>query len=124
MKYFLLFSLSGLLFSCTGKNDLPGGILKPREMQEVFWDYIRVDVYTTEFIKKDSSKNAVLENLKLQDKLFKLHHTSREQFYQSYTWYSNHRSLMRTMIDSVVAKVQREKPKTPAAILTSEQLVK
>ena len=111
MRYFLLFFISILFFSCTGKNELPKGILKPVKMQDVFWDYIRADVYTTEYIKKDSSKNAAIENLKLQDKVFRLHHTSREEFYKSYTWYSNHKELMRAMVDSMTARKLRETPK-------------
>ena len=109
MRYFLLLFLSVLVFSCTGKNDIPKRILKPDKMQDVFWDYIRADIYATDYIKKDSSKNIAIENLKLQDKIFKLHHTSREAFYESYTWYSNHRELMKVMLDSMIARKQREK---------------
>ncbi|MEP7166308.1 MAG: DUF4296 domain-containing protein [Ferruginibacter sp.] len=111
MRYFVLLFLSILVFSCKGKNDAPGGILKPDKMQEVFWDYIRADIYASEYLKRDSGKNAVIENLKLQDKVFKLHHTSREVFYKSYNWYANHKELMKTMLDSMVAKKQREKTK-------------
>jgi hypothetical protein len=109
MRQFFLISLSLLIFSCTSKNDLPKGILKPEKMQEVFWDYIQADVYATEFIKRDSNRNVITENLKMQDKIFKLHHTTRDEFYKSYTWYSNHKSLMTNMIDSMIAKKQRER---------------
>jgi len=109
MRYFLLIFLSAVVFSCTNKDDLPEGVLKPEKMQAVFWDFIRADVYTTEFLKNDSTKNAKVENLKLQDKLFKLHNTTREQFYKSYTWYSNHKELMTTMLDTMIARKEREK---------------
>jgi Domain of unknown function (DUF4296) len=109
MRNFPLLFLAVLLFSCTGKNDIPKRILKPDKMQDVFWDYIRADIYATDYIKKDSSKNSSIENLRLQDKVFKLHHTSREAFYESYTWYSNHRALMKVMLDSMIARKEREK---------------
>ena len=80
-------------------------------MQDVFWDYIRADIYAYQYIKKDSSKNAAIENLKLQDKVFRLHHTSREEFYKSYTWYSNQKELMKTMLDSMIARKNRENSK-------------
>lgn len=107
MKNVLLIFISAMLFSCRSKNDLPAGILKPQKMQEVFWDYIRADVYTTEYLKNDSNKNVVMENLKLQEKIFKLHHTTREDFYKSYTWYSNHKELMTRMLDSMIAVNKR-----------------
>ena len=111
MKYLVTFFLSAFIFSCTGKNDLPSGILKPKKMQEVFWDYIRADVYTTNFIKPDSLKIPVVENLKLQSSIFKLHHVTKEEFYNSYIYYSNHRELMTAMIDSMIVKQQGLKPK-------------
>jgi hypothetical protein len=112
MRYVILIILSGFIFSCTNKNKIPTGILKPEKMQDVFWDYLRADVYTTDHVRKDSNRNAVLENIRLQDKIFKLHQTSREQFDKSFTWYTNHRELMTNMIDSMVARKQREIGKT------------
>ena len=111
MKHLIPVVLSVLIFSCTGKNDLPSGILQPEKMQEVFWDYIRADVYTTNFIKRDSLVIPSIENLKLQNSIFKLHHITKEEFYNSYIYYSNHKELMTTMIDSMLAKQQGLKPK-------------
>ena len=111
MRYVVTFIFSVIFFSCKSKDDLPKGILKPGKMQDVFWDYIRSDVYTTEYLKKDSNKNAVSENLKLQEQLFKIHNVTREEFYRSYTYYSNHKDLMTKMLDSLIAKREREKPK-------------
>ncbi len=108
MKNVLLIFISGIIFSCTGKNDMPSGILAPKKMQEVFWDYIRADVYSNEFIKNDSNKNVVLENIKLQEKIFKLHNTTREDFYRSYSWYLDHKELMTIVMDSMIKGKQRE----------------
>jgi len=103
--------LSLLLINCSDKADLPEGILQPQKMQEVFWDYIRADVYANEFIRNDSSRNAITENLRMQDKVFRLHKTTREQFYKSYTYYSNHRDLMNAVLDSMISKNERQKKK-------------
>jgi hypothetical protein len=116
MKYLSLIILLCLFGSCTSKNDLPRGILEPNKMRDVFWDYIRADVYATEYLKKDSSVNAVTENLKLQEKVFKLHKTTKEQFYKSYTYYSNHKELMGALMDSIISKNQQEKTKTKPAV--------
>jgi len=98
--------------SCKGKNDLPAGILPEKKMQEVFWDFVKADVYAFDHIRHDSTKNAAIENLKLQNSIFKLHHVTREEFYKSYTYYSNHKELMSTMIDSMLAKQQRDTSKS------------
>jgi hypothetical protein len=90
--------------------------MKPQKMEEVLWDYIRADIYANEYIKRDTNRNAVIENLQLQDKIFKLHHTTREEFYKSYTYYSNRKELMTSMIDSMVAKKQREKLREKKAV--------
>jgi hypothetical protein len=109
MRNSVLIFLLCFVGSCTGKNDRPETILKPEKMQDVFWDYIRADVYASEFIRKDSTKNLDLENARLQDKIFKQHHITREDFDKSYTWYSNHKELMTKLMDSMIARKQREK---------------
>ena len=60
----ILLTLS--LYSCS-ESKLPSGILEPEKMQAVYWDYISADVFSNEFIRKDSSKDAALENEKLQE---------------------------------------------------------
>ena len=63
MRTGMLILLAGIILaSCSNKKALPDGVLKPGQMQAVLWDIIRVDAFTTNFIKKDSSKNAVTEN--------------------------------------------------------------
>ncbi len=109
MRYIILSLITVFIFSCTGKNDVPKGIMKPEKMQEVFWDYVRADVYTREYLLKDSNKDANIENLRLQEKIFTLHHTDRKTFYESFNYYSNHKELMSALIDSMVTKNQRVK---------------
>ena len=111
MRYLITVLLALFIFSCTRKNDLPPGILQPGKMQEVFWDYIRADVYTNNFMKHDSLLIPSVENLKLQNRIFKLHHITKEEFYKSYIYYSNHKELMTTMLDSMIAKQQQVKQK-------------
>ena len=52
----LILLITVIFISCGNKNNLPPGILKPDKMQAVLWDVIRADAFTTDFIKKDSSK--------------------------------------------------------------------
>ena len=105
--FILIISLSG----CRDKDGLPGGILKKEKMQAVFWDVLQAESYTTQFIKKDSSKNSLLENAKLQQQIFAIHKITKEDFYESYDYYKNHIELMRVLLDSITASGEREKYK-------------
>ncbi len=101
--------LSVFLFSCGNKNSLPSGIIKPEKMQNVFWDIIRADAMAAEINRKDSSKNAAEENVKLQKLIFTIHNISKEDYYKSYQYYQKHTVLMRTLLDSMLAKANRER---------------
>lgn len=98
-----------IFISCGDKNGMPEGILKPEKMQAILWDVIRADAFTTQFIKKDSSKNDVAENLKLQQEIFLIHHISKDQFYKSYEYYKANGNLMKEMIDSMINVAGRKK---------------
>ena len=100
------------LASCGKKNKLPDGILQPDKMQAVLWDVIKADAFTKEFIKKDSSKDAVHENLKLQEEIFAIHHISKQDFYTSYDYYKSNPGQLKVIIDSIIANGGRDKAKT------------
>ncbi|HAO47022.1 MAG TPA: hypothetical protein DCQ97_08860 [Chitinophagaceae bacterium] len=99
------------LFSCGNKDTKPAGILKPDKMKAVLWDVIRADVYTTEFIKRDSAKNDVEENLKLQQEIFAIHHVSKEEFYTSFDYYKKNSGQMKAIIDSMINQADRRASK-------------
>jgi Domain of unknown function (DUF4296) len=103
----LLFGLA-VLCSCGNNDDLPAGVLKPQKMQAVMWDVIRADVFTADFIKKDSSKNAAAENLKLQQQVFAIHKITSKEFYSSYDYYLSHTAEFKILIDSMVIQAERK----------------
>jgi hypothetical protein len=107
IRVFIFFLAFGLLTSCVNKSDPPPGILKPEKMQAVLWDVIRADAFTSEFIKKDSAKNAVAENLKLQQQIFAIHKITKTEFYSSYDYYKKSTSVFKAMLDSMIAKSER-----------------
>ena len=104
-----IFFLTIVLFASCGKNKMSSDILKPDKMQAVFWDILRADAFTEDFQKKDSTKNANEENVKLQKQVFLIHNTSREQFYKSYDYYKQQPDLMKTLLDSIINKANRER---------------
>jgi len=112
MKIGVLIILIICFVGCKDKKELPPGILKAEKMQEVFWDVIMAEAYTTQFIKKDSSRDTQLENAKLQQQIFAIHKISKQEFYDSYSYYNSHVDLMRTLLDSITARVEKEKERT------------
>lgn len=77
-------------------------------MQAVLWDIIRADAFTTEYIKKDSAKNDVEENLKLQQQVFAIHHVSKEDFYKSFDYYKKNSGLLKPIMDSMVNQADKK----------------
>lgn len=117
----IIFLLAGLVLinSCNSKSKLPADVLKPDKMRAVLWDVIKADVFTAEFVKKDSSKNAAAENLKLQQQIFAIHKISKADFYRSYDYYKAHTEIFKQVMDSMVANAERDRyQKTTPAPLT------
>lgn len=104
----LLLSLV-FLFSCGNKDRQPAGILKPEKMQAVLWDVIKAEAFTNEFIKRDSSKKPETENAKLQQQIFALHKTTKEEFYRSYDYYKENTVEFKRIIDSMTIQAERKK---------------
>lgn len=101
MKIFFLIFCSFLFFSCKKSNK---DVLSPDKMEKILWDITQADIFTQDFISKDSAKNLTAENLKLQQKIFAKHKTDRKVFYRSYEYYIKHEELLKPMLDSMVAK--------------------
>ena len=87
---------------CCQQRNIP--ILSPDKMEIILWELTQADVFTQEFIVKDSSKNLVKENLKLQQKIFSKNKTDRKSFYNSYNYYLEHQELLKPLLDTIVVR--------------------
>jgi hypothetical protein len=105
--------VAGLVFINSCKSKAPADVLKPPKMEAVLWDVIKADVFTAEFIKKDSSKNAATENLKLQQQIFAIHKITKADFYRSYDYYKSNSEIFKKVIDSMVAHAERDRYEKP-----------
>ncbi|WP_462254813.1 DUF4296 domain-containing protein [Ferruginibacter sp.] len=88
---------------------MPKGILKPAKMQSVLWDVLREDAFTNDFIKKDSTKKPEAESVKLQQRIFAIHKVTKAEFYGSYKFYLSHTELLQPLLDSMIAKAEKNK---------------
>ncbi len=108
-----------LLFSCT-KKPFPEDIIKPDKMADVFWDVVRADVYASEYLRADTTKSPVTENIKLQKKVFAKHGISKELYDKSLNFYAKQPQLMTDLLDTVLAREKRLVSKKDNKILMDE----
>jgi ribosome-binding ATPase YchF (GTP1/OBG family) len=106
IRCIVIISISVFFYSC--KESTPSGIIKPKKMQEVLWDVLKADALSQQLVKSDSAKSLADESVKLTKKVFLIHNISEEQFEKSYTYYTNHPDIMRTMLDSINAQQTRK----------------
>jgi hypothetical protein len=118
MKQFLpIFFLFFFLIGC-GKNKIPEGVLPKQKMQAVLWDILRADEFLSGYVfPKDSAMNREQESIKLYEEVFRIHHTDRDEFKKSFSFYQAHPSLMKEILDSLSKKqpslsAQRIRPLT------------
>lgn len=78
-------------------------------MQAVLWDVFKAESFTSEFITKDSAKDAAAENLKLQQEIFAIHKISKTDFYGSYDFYKSNSRLLKVILDSIISRESRDR---------------
>jgi len=84
-------------------------------MEKVLWDVLKVDAYTKNYFLKDTTKNIVLENAKMQFQVFALHNITKDQFYKSYQYYLANSNLIKPLLDSIANNANKEKYKQEAS---------
>lgn len=103
MRVIFFLFLFILLISCN-RNKLPNGILPFDKMEKILWEQTKADVFTQEFISKDTSKDLTIENFKLQKKIFSKYKVDSKIFYNSYYYYLKHEDLMKQLLDTIVVR--------------------
>lgn len=101
MKVCLSLFFSFFLLCCKQNNQ---SILSSDKMEKIVWELTQADVFTQDFIIKDSSINLEKENLKIQLKIFSKNNTDRKSFYKSYDYYLKHEELLKPLLDSIVVR--------------------
>lgn len=106
-RVWLLLVILGMAVGCSDKDHIPSGVLSREKMQEVLWDMIQADQYSS-FMTKDSAHvNLKEERLRLYEQVFALHGVSREQFRKSYDYYMARPDLTQSLFDSLQSKGNR-----------------
>ena len=98
-----------LIFSCTGRNRIPSGVLKPDKMEKVMYDVILAEGFAESFLFKDSSRTKEDWVNEEMDKVLAIHSVSQETFMKSYDFYKNRPDLLKPITDTMNAINQRNK---------------
>ena len=106
IRWILIVSMIVFFISC--KQSIPSGVIKPGKMQNVLWDVLRADALSHELVKHDSSKSLENENSKLIQKVFTIHNITEQQFQKSFSYYTQHPDVMKTMLDTLNAQQLRK----------------
>lgn len=88
------------LISCSN-NAIPNGVLKQKEMQQVYWDLIRADKLSKEVVKRDSTKNLDSLNTDYITKVLAIHNLSKEALDRSLNYYNQHPDILEAVFDSI-----------------------
>ncbi len=109
MRFLFLFAIIFIFISCSRKESFPSSIIKPEKMELIMWDFIKADVFSEEFTKRERPGNDTLANIKMQKVIFDHYKITKEQFYKSYRYYYSHPDLMNALLDSITANQNRIK---------------
>ncbi|TXJ22543.1 MAG: DUF4296 domain-containing protein [Chitinophagaceae bacterium] len=101
LSFPLLLLLTGIM-ACSDKNKLPKDVLPQPKMQAVMWDMIRAGDFLNNYVfYRDTSVDKIAETQKWNEKIFRIHKITRDQFDKSYAYYRQHPQLMKAVMDSI-----------------------
>lgn len=108
MKRVAIFAIY-LLVSCSGRNKIPEGVMKPDKMTAVMLDVFRAEGLSMHYNRKayDSLLNPEIAYVKYYTQVFSFHKITKDEFFTSYHYYLQHPDLFKTVLDSVNAINER-----------------
>lgn len=104
-------SIVFLFFVFTGcsSGPVPNNVLQPEKMQQVVYDLFRADEFVSNFVSKDSTADLKKKRSILYEQVFKLHNTTRKDFYASYRYYQQHPDVQKALFDSLNERLNHTK---------------
>jgi len=96
--------------SCGNSDNVPGNIIPKDSMAVILWDIIQADQFSTQYMVRDSARiNVKAETMGLYQDIFRIHHTTKEEFQKSYQYYLAHPDITKLMLDSLSARANRRR---------------
>jgi hypothetical protein len=96
--------------ACSNRGGIPGDIIPPDSVRGILKDIIIAEKYSDIYISKDSlSPDKKKARQELLDAIFKIHHTTREEFKKSLSFYESRPDLSKIIFDSLAVEANRRK---------------
>jgi hypothetical protein len=105
MRNFLILIFAVSLFSC--KSSVPGDVLPPKKMQAVLWDVLQANEMAEYYGATDSAFKGLSKHVEYYQRVFAIHKISKEDFTRSLTYYEDHPSRLKPILDSLQSFIQR-----------------
>jgi Domain of unknown function (DUF4296) len=99
MRFFEILVLMAVFLSC--KSSIPKDVLSPKKMQAVLWDVMQADELAEYYSTKDSSFKNLGKHADYYEKIFSLHKITKEDFTKSLSYYENHPTALKPILDSL-----------------------
>jgi hypothetical protein len=110
VKRLLVYCLGLAIISCSNREDVPNDIIPPDSMQNILKDIIMAEEYSSQYISRDTlRKDKIKANQELLEAVFKIHHTSKEEFRKSLNFYESRPDLNKKIFDSLTAYSNRHR---------------
>ncbi len=114
-RYLYIFAILATLVSC-GNSD---SVLPKEKMEKVMWDVAQSSELLNGYVyyKYPEQNRAALNNVML-DKVFKIHHITREQFNKTLDYYEKRPDELKVVIDTIVSRQKRASGKDTSSSST------
>ena len=107
MKKILLSAICLLLVAACGR---PKGVLSEEKMEAVLWDIAKVSEFVNSYVYfRYPQLNRAAINQEVLNKIFALHHITKEQFTKSLEYYQRKPDIFAALLDSVNVQQTRKK---------------
>ncbi len=114
----IIFLLSlWLIVSCKNSGEVPKGIIPVAKMTDVLEDMLLADAFANNYIIKDSTIDLKKANAKEYEKIFALHHVSKEEFTKSYEFYAANTDLTQIIFDSIYSRLSSKRFVSPLPVI-------
>jgi hypothetical protein len=106
----LLLLLLMVLMGCASNDGVPGNIIPKDRMENILWDMIQADQFSSQYLIKDSARiNVKKETVKLYAEVLKIHNISKEEFRNSFQYYLGRPDIEKKMLDTLSERARKLK---------------
>lgn len=101
MRFGFFLCLLLLLGSCKSEQQVPEGVLTPKELTPVLWDLLRSDEMAIVTMRPDSIMQLYPRSVALYQQIFRMHRTDQATVRKSLQYYQQNPQHFQVVLDSL-----------------------